>query len=120
MFAELNAVEFRGVYPRAEVTLAAEIENTAVKDARPVLSRVNTLVVAVLSENEIPVTKLFAFVVSIYEELIVTDVAVDDSVTLVPATKFVGPKGTYPKALVILAALNAAEFRGVYPSVLMI
>ena len=56
MFAELNAVEFRGVYPRAEVTLAAEIENAAVNETRPFLSKVNTLLVALLSAKEIPVT----------------------------------------------------------------
>ena len=90
----VSVVFLRGVYPRAEVTLEAEIENTAVKDASPSLSKLSVLVVEELSVKEIPVTKLFAFVVSIYEELIVTDVAVDDSVTLVPAMKFEGPKGT--------------------------
>ena len=57
---------------------------------------------------------------SVNEELIVSDVAVEDKVTFVPATKFVGPNGTYPRAFVMLAALNAVEFNGVYPSVLMI
>ena len=55
-----------------------------------------------------------------YEELIVSDVAVDESVTLLPATKFANPKGTYPNAFVMFAALKAVEFRGVYPRALII
>jgi len=90
----VSVVFLSGVYPRAEVTLEAEIENTAVKDASPSLSKLSVLVVEELSVKEIPVTKLFAFVVSTYEELMVTDVAVDDNVTFVPAMKFEGPKGT--------------------------
>ena len=43
----------------------------------------------------------------------VNEVAVDESVTLVPAIKFDGPNGTYPSALVILTAVKAAESKGV-------
>ena len=61
---------------------------------------------------------MFAFVVSVStnDELIVIDVAVDDRDTFVPAIKFDGPNGTYPRAFVMFAALNAVEFRGVYPN----
>ena len=57
------------------------------------------------------VTKLFGLVVSIDE--IVRDVAVDDSVTLVPAMKLLDPSGVYPRALVMLSAFKAAELSGV-------
>ena len=57
------------------------------------------------------VTKLFGLVVSIDE--IVSEVAVDDSVTLVPAIKFADPSGVYPRALVMLSAFKAVEFSGV-------
>jgi len=87
-FEELN-----GINPKAVVISEAEIENIAVKEERPVLSKVNTLVDAVLSENEMLFTKLFAFVPPV-TALIVTEVAVVERVTLVPATKFKGPKGT--------------------------
>ena len=33
----------------------------------------------------------------------------------VPAIKFVGPNGTYPKALVILKSVKSFESKGVYP-----
>ena len=54
------------------------------------------------------------------EELIVSDVADDDKEIFEPAIKFEGPNGTYPKAFVMLTALKAVEFSGVYPKVLMI
>jgi hypothetical protein len=63
---------------------------------------------------------LFGFVVSVNEELIVSDVADDDKEIFEPAIKFEGPNGTYPKAFVMLTALKAVEFSGVYPKVLMI
>ncbi len=58
---------------------------------------------------------MFALVVSVNDELIVSDVAVDERVTLVPATKFVGPNGTYPRAFVMFRAVNEAELNGTYP-----
>ncbi len=74
-----------GVYPRADVTLAAEIENTAVNAERPVLFRVRVLDVDVVSEKSIDDTKLFGFVVSVDE--IVIEPAPVEIETFVPAVK---------------------------------
>ena len=95
-------------------------EKEAVRFAKPSLFRINVLIVEAESENEIADTKLFGFVVSVNEELIVSDVAVDDKEIFEPAIKFEGPNGTYPSAFVMLTALNAVEFSGVYPKVLII
>ena len=94
----------------------ADSENEAVRFDRPSLDRTKVLCAACGVENEIAVTKLFGFVVSMYEELIVNDVAVEDSVTLVPAMKFVAPNGMYPNAPVMLAAVKACELKGTYPN----
>ena len=83
---------------------------------RPSLFRVRVLIVEVVSANEIPVTKLFGFVVSTNDELIVTEVAVVVMVTLVPAIMFAAPNGMYPSAPVMLAAVKAAELKGTYPN----
>ena len=93
---------------------------SAVSVDRPVLERFKTLWAEAGAEKEIADTKLFGFVVSVNEELIVSDVAVDDNEIFDPAIKFEGPNGTYPNAFVIFTALNAVEFSGVYPKVLII
>ena len=95
-------------------------EKEAVRFDNPSLVNVRVLIVETESENEIADTKLFGFVVSVNEELIVSDVAVDDKEIFEPAIKFEGPNGTYPSAFVMLTALNAVEFSGVYPKVLII
>jgi hypothetical protein len=66
---------------------------SAVIGARPVLERFKTLCAEAGAENEIADTKLFGFVVSVKDELIVSDVAVEDKEMFVPATKFEGPNG---------------------------
>ena len=100
-------------------TSAEVIENVAVKLDRPCLVRVKVLCDAAGVEKVIPVTKLFAFVVSVKLELMVNDVAVEDRVMLVPAMKFDGPNGMYPRALVMLTALNDVELNGTYPIALV-
>ena len=52
---------------------------------------------------------------SVNEELIVSEVAVEDKVILVPAIKFEGPNGTYPRALVIFSEVKSTTLNGVYP-----
>ena len=91
----------------------ADSENEAVRFDRPSLERTRDLWAACGVENAIAVTKLFGFVVSTKLELIVKEVAVEDKVMLVPAMKFDGPNGTYPKAFVMFVALKAVELRGV-------
>ena len=60
---------------------------------------------------------MFAFVVSVStnDELIVTEVAVDEIVTFVPAMMFVDPSGKYPRAFVMFPAVKLAALNGVYP-----
>ena len=73
------------------MTSLAEMEKIAVRFASPCLCSVSVFCVAWLSLNAIDETKLFGLVVSVDE--IVRDVAVEDNVTLVPATKFADPNG---------------------------
>ena len=44
--------------------------------------------------------------------MIVNEVAVEDRVMFDPAMKFDGPNGMYPRAFVMLTALNEVELNG--------
>ena len=85
----VSVVFFKGVYVKAVVMSEADNERIAVNGLVPCLFKVNTLVFAAASEKAMLETKLLVSV-----EVMVSEVAVEDNETLVPALKLVGPNGT--------------------------